>query len=250
MVDLARTMQPRPSPTPPPNDRRSQRATWGSAAGLSLLVVVLLLGATVLVDAAGTAATSARGPSAVIEGAGSPPPILSFTAVPNPAEVGVASELSVTILGNITLGDEFSYSGLPGGCASESLSNLTCTPTNSGTFEVTVSVTSILGTVEKSLNWTVEAALAVTIAAAATSVPLSVRFAGTVEGGVALEQVRWNFGDGATATDSLFANHTFASAGTYTVTLEVVDALAVAATSVDNLTLSLPTGTLIAVAVD
>jgi PKD repeat protein len=250
MAYLVRTMQPRPTPPRPPNDRRVQRATWGFAAGLSLLVVVLLLGATVLADAAGSAATNAHGPSALTEGAGSPAPILSFAAVPNPTEVGVASVLSVTILGNVTVGDVFSYSGLPAGCASESVGNLTCTPTESGTFEVTVSVVSVLGTVGKSLNWTVDAALAATITAGANAAPLSVHFAGAVEGGAALEQVRWTFGDGTSATGSLLANHTFTSAGTYTVTLEVVDALSVAATSVDNLTLSLPTGTLFAVAVD
>lgn len=216
------------------------------------LVVVLLIGSALLLPLPGGPAPAiSRVAPADEQGTGrSPPPILSFTATPNPTEVGVQGFLAVTVLGNITLGDTFAYSGLPTGCSSSSLANLSCTPTVSGTYEVTVSITNALGLVHSTLNWTVEATLQVAITATASSSPLTVALQADVQGGVALSQVAWNFGDGTTASGALDVSHTYASAGTYVVAFQAVDQLAVSALARDNVTVSPPVGTLVAVAED
>jgi PKD repeat protein len=71
-----------------------------------------------------------------------------------------------------------------------------------------------------------------------------------VVGGVSLDDIAWHFGDGTTANGSLSVNHTYAAAGTYEVSLELIDALGITVWAYDNVTLSAPTGTLVAVAVD
>jgi len=229
----------------------SQNDRFRFVASFSLVVVALLLIAGVVVPV--SAAAPSRGPvtpEASATPAGLLAPILSFVATPNPSEVGVPSHLVVTVLGNVTLGDSFLFSGLPAGCTSESVSNLTCTPTEAGVFTVTVSITNLLGLVEGNLTWTVQAALSASITATATSTPLTAHFEGGVAGGVSLASVLWHFGDGTSASGSLSLNHTYLAAGTYNVTLELIDALGVLALATENVTLSPPVGTLVAVATD
>jgi PKD repeat protein len=248
MDQLLRTMQRIVSPSRGTDERRSSLGRSRIAVGL--FVGILLLSTLAVFPGVASLSSEALAAPARPGGTESPPPILSFNATPNPTEVGVHSELAVTVLGNVTVGDTFSYLGLPAGCASQNTSTLSCTPSDSWTFNVTVSVTNLLGLVQKSLDWTVRATLQATINATASSTPLSVSFHGIVKGGVSLAQIAWKFGDGATSTGSLFANHTYAAAGTYRVSLEVVDDLAVSVLPSDNLTLSVPIGGLVAVASD
>ncbi|MCI4324001.1 MAG: hypothetical protein L3K03_08340 [Thermoplasmata archaeon] len=72
------------------------------------------------------------------------PSITGFTAVPATITVGDYSTLTVGTHGG-TSPLSYSYSGLPAGCAGSSASILNCTPSSSGTFNVTVTVTDAVG---------------------------------------------------------------------------------------------------------
>jgi PKD repeat protein len=247
MAQLLRSMQ---SNAIPRRGTNPLRTSGRSRLAVSLVVALMLAGSLAVFSFPGSVASNADAAGPVHAGSGSPPPILAFNATPNPGEVGVRSHLNVTVLGNITLGDSFSYGGLPSGCVSLDVSNLSCTPTASGTFTVTVAVTNVLGLLQSSFNWTIRGALHATINATASSTPLAVTFHASVTGGVTLARIAWKFGDGATSNGSLSANHTYSAAGTYAVTLRVIDDLAVSVTPSDNLTLSVPIGSLVAVASD
>ena len=239
------------SPSAPlANRARAPRASPALLPSAAILVVLVLLASGLVAGIAAAAVPAPRSTAPLSSASQSPLPILSFTAQPNPSEVGVPSKLAVTILGNITLGLTFAYAGLPAGCVSQSLANLTCTPTAAGTFDITVTVTSLLGLVAQSLNWTIAAALGATVETTALSSPLAVQFVGAATGGVALDRIQWEFGDGTGASGSLSVDHTFAAAGTYLVTLELLDELGISAVARDNVTLSLPADSLVAVAAD
>lgn len=70
----------------------------------------------------------------------SKPQITSFTASSNPVTVGSTTQFSVKVTGGVTP-YSFAYSGLPTGCANVNTSAFTCSPTATGTFNVTVVVT-------------------------------------------------------------------------------------------------------------
>src|SRR5580658_971987 len=212
MAQLLRSMQ---SNAIPRRGTNPLRTSGRSRLAVSLVVALMLAGSLAVFSFPGSVASNADAAGPVHAGPGSPPPILAFNATPNPGEVGVRSHLNVTVLGNITLGDSFSYGGLPSGCVSLDVSNLSCTPTASGTFTVTVAVTNVLGLLQSSFNWTIRGALHATINATASSTPLAVTFHASVTGGVILARIAWKFGDGATSNGSLSANHTYSAAGTY-----------------------------------
>jgi PKD repeat protein len=71
-----------------------------------------------------------------------------------------------------------------------------------------------------------------------------VAFAGSVQGGSAPYAETWSFGDGTTASGTLTPAHTYASAGTYSVTLTVTDAAGVRSSS--TTTASIAAGSLTA----
>ena len=72
------------------------------------------------------------------------PVIESFTASPDPADLGIPVNLTVHVIGGF-LPYSFSYSGLPGGCASANVSALSCTPGAEGTYSISVNVTDASG---------------------------------------------------------------------------------------------------------
>ncbi len=232
------------------NSGRRPLLRFGLVTSVILLVAVLLGGTILVLPLPGSLTPSVGVRAPLHADTTSAPSILSFNATPNPTEVGVRSELTVTLLGNLTTGDSFSYLGLPPGCSSLDASNLTCTPSTAGTYAVTVSVSSLLGQAQKSLNWTVRAGLRATFNATSAASPLAVSFQGTVQGGFSLQRIAWNFGDGGTSNGSLSVTHTYASAGTYRVTLRVIDVLAASASATDDLSVSPSVGTLVAVAAE
>ncbi|MCI4346614.1 MAG: glycoside hydrolase, partial [Thermoplasmata archaeon] len=85
-----------------------------------------------------------RAPLVVVHPSFGNPIISSFTATPNPVLEG-QSTLFATVAsggsGNLT----YTYSNLPGGCATANTTALSCTPAANGTFVVTVNVTDIYG---------------------------------------------------------------------------------------------------------
>jgi YVTN family beta-propeller protein len=66
--------------------------------------------------------------------------VSSFSASPNPITTGSTTTFTATVSGG-TAPYSYTYYGLPTGCASSSVSPLQCTPTQSGTFTVTIYVT-------------------------------------------------------------------------------------------------------------
>ncbi len=80
------------------------------------------------------------------------------------------------------------------------------------------------------LNCGSEAALAVATTPASGNAPLAVAFLGSANGGVGPYSYTWSFGDGSFATGAS-VSHTFGTAGTYTVGLQVDDAFGHPATS-------------------
>ncbi|NQD36036.1 M6 family metalloprotease domain-containing protein [Permianibacter sp. IMCC34836] len=66
---------------------------------------------------------------------------------------------------------------------------------------------------------------------------LAVNFTGTAGGGVGALTYLWSFGDSSSAT-TLAASHTYASAGTYTVSLTVTDSRGIAKVVTDSITVS------------
>ena len=72
------------------------------------------------------------------------PSISSFIANPSSIVLGNSTIFSVTVTGG-TLPFSYAYSGLPGGCATGSLANLSCTPTSTGSYTVQVNVTDAKG---------------------------------------------------------------------------------------------------------
>lgn len=84
------------------------------------------------------------GTAAYLWGAGSGPMITSFTASPNPTDVGVPATLMVSALGG-TGPLSYIYTGLPTGCATTNSSSFSCKPRVAGTFVIRVSVSDSLG---------------------------------------------------------------------------------------------------------
>jgi len=115
-----------------------------------------------------------------------------------------------------------------------------------GNYTVTLTVTDRTAATASS-SVTVRATAPVVTVLSATGLasplsgkaPLYVRFAATAGGGTAPYTYSWNFGDGTSSTSQNPA-HTFAAAGTYTVTLTVRDARSGSTTS--RLTIKALTG--------
>ncbi|MDE1820627.1 MAG: PKD domain-containing protein [Euryarchaeota archaeon] len=76
--------------------------------------------------------------------ASSAPRITSFVATPSTTVVGGTVGFSLTVVGG-TAPYEGSYSGLPTGCANETSSSFTCSPSAPGTYHVSANVTDALG---------------------------------------------------------------------------------------------------------
>ena len=77
-------------------------------------------------------------------GGGGAPTITQFVASPNPATTGQSLTFVVTTSGGSGT-STFAYTNLPPGCLGTT-SPLTCTPTSSGTFHISVTVTDAAGT--------------------------------------------------------------------------------------------------------
>jgi PKD repeat protein len=74
-----------------------------------------------------------------------PPPAISVFAISS-SQVRAVSPVRFTVTASGGTGTlAYSYSGLPGGCSSANVANLTCTPTQGGVFNVTVTVTDAVG---------------------------------------------------------------------------------------------------------
>ena len=153
------------------------------------------------------------------------------------AQVGVAYSQSIAASGG-TAPNTFTVTAgaLPAGLTLSAAGMLSGTPTVSGSFSFTVKATDSSGGAGpfsgiQAYTFTVNPA-AIPAAPIITSQPFatpspatagqSVQFTAAASGGSVLT-FTWNFADGASATGST-VSHTFVAAGTYTVSLKVVDA--------------------------
>lgn len=91
-----------------------------------------------------------------------PPHIRSFSVYPSPITVGQPTSFAVDATGG-TGTSNYSYAGLPTGCDNNNTATLTCTPTESGSFAVMVTVTDAVGySVSSGTNLTVNKSTACT----------------------------------------------------------------------------------------
>lgn len=164
--------------------------------------------------------------------AGNPnPAVVPTIATPGPqtATVGTAAGLAVSAAD--PNGDEltFSATGLPPGLAlNTDTGAIDGTPTDAGSYDVAIAVTDGINTASAHFLWTVKAVVPLTLAvqqpADAVLANGSTSFTATASGDGL--RYKWNFGDGSDETDwstSPSASHAFAAAGSYNVTITVID---------------------------
>jgi PKD domain/Galactose oxidase, central domain len=129
---------------------------------------------------------------------------------------------AVTLSALASYGSEsysYAWASLPEGCSASSTSaSATCTPSATGFWAVSTSVTDSLGqtAAASSIALTVNAPPTVTASAApgASTSPLSVLLSANAAGGTGPYTIAWNFGDG-TAGAGASVSHTFPIGGTY-----------------------------------
>ncbi len=74
------------------------------------------------------------------------PPLLAASANAYPSTIDAGQSLTITaVAANGSGGYTYSWANLPQGCRGEDIASITCTPSSSGTYEVTVTVTDSTG---------------------------------------------------------------------------------------------------------
>ena len=150
---------------------------WTATPGLSLGNAGSLNTSLVLTTSGGTL-TAIVAPFAV------PAMLVS----PSPTEVGVATTFHG--IANGTTGPySYSWTGLPGGCASANVTTLVCTPTTAGTFSIQLGATDVFGDVGLSPTFSLVVVAGLTVVSvggnpAAVDVGVPTTIATTTVGGV------------------------------------------------------------------
>jgi len=162
------------------------------------------------------------------------PPTASFTAATSPLQVDVDGSTSTDTDGTIvSYGWDFGDGNVATGVTS------THTYAAPGTYTVTLTVTDDTGgtasTAQQVIVPDVPANQPPTAAFTATPTPLAVAVDGSASSDPdgTVTTYSWDFGDGATDT-GVTASHTYAAAGTYTVSLTVADDDGAAATTTQS----------------
>lgn len=152
-------------------------------------------------------------------------PIAMVLVATSPIDLGESETFHLAAVGGYQPLN-FTWQNLPAGCRSANVTQLTCTPTATGTFPVNVSAVDVGGYAATSptFDLTVHADPSVTAAANVSSgdAPLVVGFTSTPAGGSAPFSYAWAFGDGATSTQA-DPSHTYAQ-GSFAVVLTLTDA--------------------------
>ena len=161
-----------------------------------------------------------------LKGTGVAAPTAAFTSTTDDLEVSVNGSTSSAPPGRTITAYSWNWGD---GTAAGSGVTATHPYANGGTYTVTLTVTDSLGlTASTSKNVTVAPPHANPTAAFGTQVDgLSVAFDGTTStaaDGATIASYAWNFGDGDTSTQPA-PSHPYDAAGTYNVTLTVVDSL-------------------------
>ena len=212
--------------------RSAGRPRRGSPRAAGFVLVVLLLGIPAgsttggLEPRLGSSAFGAEVSIARVAPAASPerPDASSLNVsppqvTPNPVDVNSTVTLVVNVSGGFSP-YEISWHGLPAGCVSANLTNLSCAPSQVGNFSVYVSANDSRGNSTQSAptNVTVNTAFEGSegISPSAGPKPLNVTFYSFPYGGTPAYSFHWIFGDG---TGSYEGNvtHSYSVAGNYTV---------------------------------
>ena len=164
-----------------------------------------------------------------------PPQIQYFAATPSTIDLGYTTKLNVTFVGGA--GDSrITYFGLPPGCESESSTTLSCTPTTTGTFTLSVNVTDSFGFwANQSTSLIVTRALAIAVGFSPATFPYVepgtvVDCTASASYGLPPYSFSWTFSDG-TELSGATVTHSFSSPGIYEVTAVVRDATGASNTS-------------------
>ena len=159
-------------------------------------------------------------------------PIDSFVAEPATVDVGITTQFIVTATGGSgTLG--YSYTGLPQGCLTDSISILPCTPTAAGSYSIRVFVNDTGGnSVNATTTLLVNADPTVSLTATPnpTDANALVKFSVAASGGTEPIQYTTLLGNG-TDVSGPTVFHMFNSPGNYTVRAYANDTFGLSATT-------------------
>jgi YVTN family beta-propeller protein len=157
--------------------------------------------------------------------------VTSMSAAPDPVDVGSSTVIHVVVEGGPDSGGvAYAYGGLPVGCVSSNSSNLSCTPTETGTFVVTATVTDASGGSATGVVGFVVAALPVITAAfsspSSVEVNSSTELVVVVAGGVAPYSYDWTgLPTGCATSNGASVTCTPTQAGPFRLAVSATDAL-------------------------
>ncbi|MFY9717382.1 MAG: PKD domain-containing protein [Thermoplasmata archaeon] len=154
-------------------------------------------------------------------------PRLTATAAPNKAATDLGDAVTFTATPAGGSGSYASYAWTYGDSDTGTGASASHTYAGTGTYTVDVTVTDSLGfTVEATTSVTINPDLTGAISASTLSptTTTSVSFTATPTGGTPTYTYAWTFGDGGTST-SATPSHTYSSAGTFTATVVITDAV-------------------------
>ena len=161
----------------------------------------------------------------VVEALAPVPVVGSFTAGSGVTDVGRAVGLHAIVSGG-TGTYQYSYAGLPPGCAAADSASLTCVPQAPGNYTVTVQVTDAapgVGTATTTLVVNPDPTVLLTPTATAVDGTTSVGFGAVPRNGTPPYAVTWEYGDGGTGA-GLFVTHAYSAPGVNTAQVKVTDA--------------------------
>ncbi|MDE1837127.1 MAG: PKD domain-containing protein [Euryarchaeota archaeon] len=161
-------------------------------------------------------------------------------------QVGESITFSTSLLSHGSGGVVYSWTSSSSqlGCASSTSGNLTCTPSATGSYTVTVTVkdsnhgwSSVI-----SLPVSVTNTLTLSVSASPTSgtAPVQVTFTSAPSGGTAPYLYTWKFGDDSAAANEPSPTHTYASGGTFLVSVWVNDSAGHSATDTVSVSVLAP----------
>ncbi|HKV90697.1 MAG TPA: PKD domain-containing protein, partial [Thermoplasmata archaeon] len=154
--------------------------------------------------------------------------ISAVSASPNVVDVGIPTHLSVNVSGGFGPA-RLTWTGLPSGCLSANVTNLTCTANGTGPYSASVSVTAtdptgeVVNATPAAVRFDPVPSLLLLATPEGGVAPLQVSFLAEATGGTGLLSVNWTFGDG-TAGVGLNPTHTYSRGGTFHVNAAVTDA--------------------------
>ena len=205
-----------------------------TATGTSTVTVVIT-------DAVGKSVSSS---ATVTVKPKNPPSISSFTASPSTITIGSSTTFTVVASGG-TPPLTYVYTGLPQGCSSINQTSLKCTPGQTGSFTVGVTVTDAAGLfASSSTSLTVTSVSGMTIssftaAPASTPVGQSTTFTVTLSGGTSpFTYLYTGLPTGCSSSNTASLVCTPTSSGSFSVTVKVTDSKQLTAQASTNLTVT------------